>query len=152
MKFLNRFYIICVMLLCVSLVSCDNDGNSLDGESIKSLSKKLVGVWYCTYQEWAEDGYADSKSYDPSEEYFMAFDIDGTGTMHSGRDELFEIGTHGTIYEFEWNIYNKNNAKYLHTTVYDGNDYKINEITNSKLRMTWVDGDYKIVCEFVKQN
>lgn len=42
MKFLNRFYIICVMFLCVSLVSCENDGNSLDGESIKSLSKKLV--------------------------------------------------------------------------------------------------------------
>ncbi len=124
-----------------------------------NINEKIIGVWYCIYQQWSEEGpnvkdYSESKTYEPSSKYVMAFKEDGTGYMNSGSDELFEIGCHGTQKKFNWYYYSKEGKNWIHTDVYDGQDYEITHLSSSSLTLKWSDyegGDaYIIVGKFTK--
>lgn len=133
--------------------SCSKSDDDDSEEQSQVINKDIIGVWYCTFQQKSQDGDTWSFTYEPSSEYMMAFEDDGTGYMKSGKDELFEIGTHG-IKNFNWYGYRKSGKNMIHTDVYDGQDYEITSISSSSLTLTWrepnPDNDYTIVCTFVK--
>lgn len=145
------FALLLIVGISFNFTACSDDDDDIPGGSEKQAAASLVGKWYCTFQQWTEDHETDSETYKPSSKYSMVFDSDGTGYMVSGEDELFEIGTHGRIEYFKWNVYQKKGFNWVHTDVYEGEDYRIDELTATTLTMTWQDDDYKITCTFEKQ-
>lgn len=149
--------ILAMMMALVTIlgfVSCSSD------DEINNVNEKIVGVWYCVYQQWTEKGPnraedTESETYEPSSKYMMAFEEDGTGYMNSGSDELFEIGCHGSPKSFNWNVYLKDKKNWIHTDVYGGQDYEITNLSSTSLTMKWSDyedGDvYIIECKFIKK-
>jgi len=142
MKNLKPFIIASVIIL-FALTSCSKENGTAE-----SVTLDIVGNWYCTSQQWTEDGETDFKEYEPSQEYSMTFNIDGTGRLRTGIDELFEIGR---SQDFTWYIYKSGKKSIVHTDIYDGEEYTIDKLTSSSLVMTWTDEDYSIQCKFVKQ-
>lgn len=135
------------VLLSIGIVSCSDDDEDGNLGSVESVTANITGVWYCTYQQWTEDGETNSNTYEPSSTYSMRFNADGTGAMQSGSDELFEVGR---AHDFTWNINKSNGNTYVHTSVYSGQTYKIEQLSSTSLTMTWTDKDYSIKCKFVK--
>ena len=142
--------LLAIMTLGVTILlsACSNE-EEIPGGNQEEVTSNIVGVWYCVYQEWTEDGETDSKTYEPSSAYSMEFNSDGTGYMQSGRDELFEIGCSRGQY-FTYSVSRKDKHNWIHTDVYDGQDYKVVELSESSLSMTWEDDGYIITCKFVK--
>ncbi|MBQ0064123.1 MAG: hypothetical protein KBS94_08950 [Prevotella sp.] len=136
----------------VATYSAEQANKVVFEEQAKDVSKDVVGVWYCTFQQWTEDGDTWSSTYEPSSEYMMAFEEDGTGYMKSGKDELFEIGTHG-IANFNWYGYRKSGKNWIHED-YRNHDYEITSISSSSLTLTWRAPNsaygYTIVGKFIK--
>ena len=154
MRKTSLFALMSVLLFTATgFASCSNDDDDDTGGQQESVNKDIVGVWYCTFQQKMEDGDTWSFTYEPSSEYMMAFEDDGTGYMKSGRDELFEIGTHG-IENFNWYSYRKGGKNMIHTDVYEGQDYEITSVSSSSLTLTWRAPDsaygYTIVGKFLK--
>ena len=154
MKKTSLFALMSVLLFtAIGFASCSSDDDDETGGQQGSVNKDVVGVWYCTFQQKTEDGDTWSFTYEPSSEYMMAFEDDGTGYMKSGRNELFEIGTHG-IKNFNWYGYRKSGKNMIHTDVYEGQDYEITSVSSSSLTLTWRDPDsaygYTIVGKFIK--
>lgn len=133
--------------------SCSKSDDDDSEEQSQVINKDIIGVWYCTFQQKSQDGDTWSFTYEPSSEYMMAFEDDGTGYMKSGKDELLEIGTHG-IKNFNWYSYRKGGKNWIHTDVYDGQDYEVTSVSSSSLTLTWREpnpaNDYTIICKFIK--
>ncbi|MBQ8050012.1 MAG: hypothetical protein IJ197_00370 [Bacteroidaceae bacterium] len=148
-KLFKIFAFLLMVGLGIGFVACSDD-DDIPGGTEKQAAASLAGTWYCTFQQWTEDGETESETYEPSSEYCIVFESDGTGYMVSGDDELFEIGTHGYKY-FEWYVYQKSGYNWVHTSVYGGEDYRINKLTATTLTMIWRDEDYSITCTFERQ-
>lgn len=144
----------CLTLLCLVLLSmagCKDDNDDgpdtgITGDPVR-YSSLITGLWYCTLQQWDEDGEQSEEHYTPSSLYSMRFDKDGTGYMKSGDDSLFEIMN---AHSFRWNIRNIEGVLYLHTDVYGGETYKILYLKGDKLVMEWRDDNFSIKCEFIR--
>lgn len=156
MKNISYLLTMLFMVFMNSLVSsCSNDdddsGKSSDSSmSVSKATNLIVGTWYCEYQQWTENGDTESATYVPSPAYSIQLSNDKSGYMISGSDQLFEIKTYGSKKYFTWNIQNKNNANYLVTDIYGGEEWQINKLTSTSLWMTWKDEGYRIYCKFVK--
>lgn len=146
-----------MMFFATGLSSCSNSDSddeyeSKEGEQSKDINKDVVGVWYCTFQQKSQYGDTWSFTYEPSSEYMMAFEDDGTGYMKSGKDELFEISTHG-VANFNWYGYRKSGKNWIHED-YRNHDYEVTSVSSSSLTLTWrepdPDNDYTIICKFIK--
>ncbi len=153
---MTRFFY-CFLVLCmlsVTMVGCSDDDdasrNGVTGDPAE-YSSHITGLWYCTSQEWEEDGEISESKYTPSSLYSMRFDDDGLGYMTAGDDSLFEIMHSQT---FRWSMRTIDDLIYLRIVdEYDENDYyKILYLKGDKLVLQWIDGDYSIKCEFVRNN
>ena len=142
-----------MLLACVSagmFCACGDD-DEIEGGSVSEATAMLVGTWFCTSQQWdEEDCETEVSNYEPSYEYAICFEADGSGYMRSGSEELFEVGTHGGKQYFEWYVYKKGDHNWVHADVYSGKDYRIDKINANTLVMTWRDEDYVIKCQFVR--
>jgi len=151
-KFLTGFLVLC--MLSVTMIGCSDDddvsGNGVTGNPAE-YSSLITGLWYCTFQQWEEDGEMWESKYSPSSLYSMRFDDDGLGYMTAGDDSLFEIMHSHT---FRWSMKTIDGLIYLRIVdEYGGQDYyKILNLKGDKLVMQWIDGDYSIKCEFVRHN
>ncbi len=134
--------------------SCSKSDDDDSEEQSQVINKDIIGVWYCTSQQASQYGDTWSHTYEPSSQYMIGFDDDGTGYMNSGRDALFEIWCSSGIKNFNWYGYRKNGKNWIHTDVSGGWDYEITSISSTSLTLTWrepdPDNDYTIVCTFVK--
>lgn len=153
MKKTSLFALMSVLLFTATgFASCSSDDDDETGGQQGSVNKNVVGVWYCTFQQWTEDGDTWSSTYEPSSEYMMAFEDDGTGYMKSGGDELFEISTQG-IKNFNWYSYRKSGKNWIHED-YRNHDYEVTSVSSSSLTLTWREPDsaygYTIVGKFIK--
>ena len=152
MKNVSLFFTMLLTVLMSSLVvtSCSSDDEEGEGGSVEDVSSELVGGWACIYQEREQDNlYLDS--YEPSTNMFIQFNADGTGSVRSNGDELFEVYTGNTFDKFSWIVKNNNGINYEVTDIF-GERLQINKLTSSSLEMTWYDalGDYRIYCKFIK--
>ena len=152
MKKISLVFTMLLTVLMGSLVitSCSSDDEEGEGGSVEDVSSILVGGWACIYQEREQDNlYQDS--YEPSTNMFIRFNADGTGSVRSVGDELFEVYTGKTDDKFSWIVKNKNGINYVVTDIF-GEMLQINKLTSSTLEMTWYDalGDYRIYCKFIK--
>lgn len=133
-----RIFALMAALLSTAAVftSCSSDDDDTGGQ-LESVNKNVVGVWYCTFQQWTEDGDTWSQTYEPSSQYVMTFDDDGTGYMQCGGDELFEIGCH-KIENYHWHVYRKYGKNWIQTDVRNrAHDYEITHISSTDLTLTW---------------
>lgn len=144
-----------LLLTVIGLASCSSDDDDETGGQQGSINMDVVGVWYCTFQQWTEDGDTWSSTYEPSSKYMMAFEEDGTGYMKSGSDELFEIGTHGIEENFNWYAFRKGGKYWIHEDNRN-HDFEITSVSSSSLTLTWRAPDsaygYTIVGKFKKMN
>ncbi len=147
----NTFYRMALLLampISLFLFSCSDDDDEGYSDNIENTTANIIGIWYCTYQQWTEDGETWYEEYTPSSTYSMCFDTDGTGYMNSGSDALFEVGR---FHSFNWYISESNGNTWVNTDVYEGESYKIDQLNSTTLVMTWTDDDYSITCKFERQ-
>lgn len=136
-------------MLSVFYQSCGND----DDVSIKEeggilfAPESLIGYWYCTYQEWNDNGDVDHSNYKMDSSYYIIFRDDFTGSTHAGKDELMEwAGSR----DFHWSI-EKNMIDVGYGTL-----WSVKSISDSELTLQWEDVEddgefYRIICKFKKK-
>ena len=126
---------------------------SCEKESPTFTKDQIVGLWYMTSQT-EEDCYggnkevAYTKTYTPSDEYYIRINEDNTLEMDSGDDQIMErLGYYNENYKLEGN-----------KLVFDDGDYfLIESCSTSALVLSWKsewnanDDYFTITCEFVKQ-
>lgn len=134
-----------MLQICVGCSSEDESGSDSSGskDEIEVTSNDLIGYWRCIYQQWVEAGDEWHVSYE-SNEYYIQFNNDFTGSVSSGDDQLMEImGKHN----FTWAVSGSKLALNLdRSSIAD--EYVIKEFAGNEMTLYWSDGEYNITCKF----
>lgn len=133
-------------------VDLGENNNGGDNNPYTNVSAEQVfGKWICYYQKWTQDGETSDKSYNTNE-YYIELNSDYTGTIHSGRDELFEVTSKGSGKSFVWSLSNGRITAVLSDT--RNEIWTITSLEETELTLQWEDreANYAIIGKFKKDD
>lgn len=156
MKIIRFFRLILVIATLPLWMACGSDDDVIDPnkptpdnpdpdkpvEVVDVSAEDLVGHWQCVTQKWIEAGEETQSSYDiAKDEYYIQFNDDMTGVLDSGKDQLMEIFR---MQSFTWSV----SKGVISFGKSETDKWYVKELSDDKMTLYWVDGEYNITCEF----